>query len=111
MKKSSSKPKFFVISANDLNTGQVVYLTEAGNWDADFCCAVTIEGLTESEVISQYHDSIDTDSVIDVIAEGVNGTNLAAGLNKMRARMRLSGPSVSYAPQVSQYTRPASRAA
>ena len=50
MKKSTSKTKYFVISANDLYTGQVVYLTAAGSWDADFCCARTIEGLTESEI-------------------------------------------------------------
>ncbi len=98
----SDQPARFILSANDLLTGRVVYLTPQGRWSPRFEHALIVPAARPEQVADAIDCDYATEGVIEPLPvqldQGGDGAATAVPV-KMRARIRQRGPTIAFGRQ------------
>lgn len=84
-----------VISANRLNDGLVVYLTEAGDWAEKIDAALIVDGQdAASAAIATANEAVAQQTIVDPYAIDIEQTDDRRQPTKLREFIRAHGPTV-----------------
>jgi hypothetical protein len=96
MAKRSKTHQTFILTANDLTTGDVVFWTNKESWQRDLHQAIIINGdqVDTMQTIGKAEESMNR--VIGSYLAPVKLTHGTAQPLELRERRRVSGPSITY---------------